>query len=82
MLIHCVIFCKISELIQATIVMLILVENNPALLRTQSEDLLVKSEGVTTVETQVPAVYLKMTDNTRQKLANSFSEDVFQLLLT
>ena len=34
------------------------------------------------VETRVPTVYLKMTNNTRQKLADSFSEDTFQLSLT
>ena len=34
------------------------------------------------VETQVPAVYLKMTNNTHQRLADSFSEGMFQLLLT
>jgi len=36
---------------------MILVENKPALLVTKSEDLLVKSEDATTVETQVSAVY-------------------------
>ena len=36
---------------------MILVENKPALLRTKSEDLVVKSEDATTVKTQVPAVY-------------------------
>ena len=34
------------------------------------------------VETWVPAVYLKMTDKTRQNVADSFSEGTFQLLLT
>ena len=33
------------------------------------------------METRVPAVYLKMTDNTRQKLADSFSEGTFQMSL-
>ena len=31
---------------------------------------------------RVPAVYLKMTNNTRQKLADSFSEGTFQLSQT
>ena len=60
------------------IVWLSLVENKPVLLRTKSGDLLVKSKYATTVETRVRAVYLKMTNNTRQKLADSFSEGTFQ----
>ena len=46
------------------ILRLSLVENKPALLRTQSKDLLVKSKEATTEETRVPAVYRKMTDKT------------------
>ena len=75
-MIHCVIFCKI---VQATIVRLSLVENKAALLRTSLEDLLVKFEEATMVETWVLVVYLKMTDNTQWKLADSFSEGTFQL---
>ena len=45
------------------ILRLSLVENRPALLRTSSEDLLVKSKEATIEEMWVPAVYLKMTDN-------------------
>ena len=75
-MIHYVISCKI---VQATIVRLSLVENKAALLRTSSEDLLVKFEEATMVETWVLVVYLKMTDNTRWKLADSFSEGMFQL---
>ena len=41
------------------ILRLSLVENKPALFRTYSEDLLVKSKEATTEETQVPTVYLK-----------------------
>ena len=33
------------------------------------------------VETQVPAVYLKMTDNTLQRVADSFGEGMLQLSL-
>ena len=40
------------------------------------------SKEATTVETWVPTVYLKMTVNTWQKLADSFSEGMFQLSLT
>ena len=58
------------------------VENKLALLRTYSEDLLVKSKEATTVKTCVLAVYLKMTDKTRQSVADSFSEGTFQLPLT
>ena len=59
-----------------------LVENKPALLRTQSEDLLVKSKEATTMKTRLLAVYLKMTDKTWQNVADSFSEGTFQLSLT
>ena len=41
-----------------------------------------KSEEATTVEMYVPVVYLKMTDNSRQKLAEISSEGTFQLSLT
>ena len=41
-----------------------LVENELALLRTYSEDLLVKSKEATTGKIRVLAVYLKMTDKT------------------
>jgi len=41
------------------ILRLSLVENKPALLRTYSEDLLVKFEVATTVKTRVPTEYLK-----------------------
>ena len=58
-----------------TLSRLSLIENKPALLRT--EDLLVKFKEATTKETWVPAVYLKMTDKTRQKMAESFSEGMF-----
>ena len=34
------------------------------------------------VETRVPAVYLKMTGITPQKVVDSFSKGTFQLLLT
>ena len=59
-----------------------LVENKLALLRTYSEDLLVKSKEATTVKTRVLAVYLKMMDKTQQNVADSFSEGTFQLPLT
>ena len=59
-----------------------LVENKLALLRTYSEDLLVKSKEATTVKTRVLTVYLKMTDKTRQNVADGFSEGTFQLSLT
>ena len=59
-----------------------LVENKLALLRTYSEDLLVKSKEATTVKTRVLTVYLKMTDKTQQNVADSFSEGTFQLPLT
>ena len=57
-----------------------LVENKLALLRTYSEDLLVKYKEATTVKMRT--VYLKMMDKTRQNVADSFSEGTFQLLLT
>ena len=47
-----------------------------------SQELLVKSEQAKMVETQVPAMYLKMTNNTVQKLGDSFNDGTFQLLLT
>ena len=56
-----------------------LVENK---LRTYSEDLLVKSKKATSVKTCVLAVYLKMTDKTRQNVADIFSKGTFQLPLT
>ena len=59
------------------ILRLSLVENKPALLRTYSEDLPVKSKEATTEETWVPTVYLKMTDKTRQNMPDSFSEGTF-----
>ena len=59
------------------ILRLSLVENKPALLRTYSEDLLVKSKEATTEETRVPTVYLKMTDKTRQNMPDNFSEGTF-----
>ena len=59
-----------------------IVENKLALLRTYSEDLLVKFKEATTVKTCVLAVYLKMTDKTRQSVADSLSEGMFQLPLT
>ena len=59
-----------------------LVENKLALLRTYSEDLLVKSKEATMVKMRVLAVYLKMTDKTWQNVADSFSEGMFQLPLT
>ena len=59
-----------------------LVENKLALLRTYSEDLLVKSKEATAVKTRVLTVYLKMTDKTQQNVADSFSEGTFQLPLT
>ena len=58
-----------------------LVENELALLRSYSEDLLVKSKEATT-ETHVLAVYQKMMDKTRQNVADSFSKGTFQLPLT
>ena len=64
------------------ILRLSLVENKPALLRTQSKDLLVKSNKATTEETRVPAVYRKMTDKTQQNMADSFSESAFRLSMT
>ena len=59
-----------------------LVENTLVLLRTYSEDVLVKSKEATTVKTRVLPVYLKMTDKTRQNVADSFSKGTFQLPLT
>ena len=59
-----------------------LVDNELALLRTYSEDLLVKSEEATMVKMRVLTVYLKMTDKTRQNVTDSFSEGTFQLPLT
>ena len=59
-----------------------LVENKLALLRTYSEDLLVKSKEATTVKMHVLTVYLKMTDKTWQNVADSFSKGTFQLSLT
>ena len=59
-----------------------LVENKLALLRTYSEDLLVKSKKGTMVKTRVLAVYLKMMDKTRQNVADSFTKSTFQLSLT
>ena len=45
--------------------------------------MLVKStEEATIVETQVLTVYLKITDNTIQKVADNFSEGTFHLSLT
>jgi len=44
--------------------------------------LLVKSKEAGMVKTQVPAVYLKMTDKTRRNVADSFSKGTLQLLLT
>ena len=57
-----------------------LVENKLALLRTYSEDLLVKSSLM--VKMCVLTVYLKMMDKTWQNVADSFSEGTFQMLLT
>ena len=57
-----------------------LVEDKLALLRTYSEDLLVKSSLM--VKMRVPTVYLKMADKTQQNVADSFSEGTFQLSLT
>ena len=59
-----------------------LVEDKLALLRTYSEDPLVKSKEATAVKTHMLAVYLKMTDKTRQNVADCFSEGMFQLPLT
>ena len=59
-----------------------LVENKLALLRTYSEDLLVKSKEAGTVKTLVLAVFLKMMDKTRENVSDSFSEGTFQLSLT
>ena len=59
-----------------------LVENKLTLLRTYSEDLLVKSKEATTVKTHVLAVRLKMMDKTQQNVADSFSKGTFQLPLT
>ena len=59
-----------------------LVENKLALLRTYSEDLLVKSKEATTVKMRVLTVYLKMMDKTWQNVADSFSKGTFQLSLT
>ena len=36
---------------------------------------------ISRIGTRVPALYLKMTNNTRQKLADSFSDDTFPLSL-
>ena len=44
--------------------------------------MLVKSREATIVETQVLIVYLKITDNTIQKVADNFSEGTFHLSLT
>ena len=44
--------------------------------------MLVKSREATIVETQVLTVYLKITDNTIQKVADNFSEGAFHLSLT
>ena len=44
--------------------------------------MLVKSREATIVETQVLTVYLKITDNTIQKVADNFSEGTFHLSLT
>ena len=43
-----------------------------------------KSKEVTMEEMRVPAVYLKMTNNStwKKKMAESFSECAFRLLLT
>ena len=59
-----------------------LVENKLALLRTYSEDLLVKSKEAGTVKTLVLAVFLKMTDKTQENVSDSFSEGTFPLPLT
>ena len=56
-----------------------LVENKLALLRTYSDS---KSKEATMVKTRVLAVYLKMTDKTRQDVTDSFREGTFQQPLT
>ena len=60
------------------ILRLSLAENKPALLRTWLEELLVKSEETTMVYMWAPAVYLKITNNTQQKVADSFSNGTFE----
>ena len=63
------------------IVWLNLVENKTWLTQDIVRRLASKSEYATTLVTLVPALYLKMITNTRQKLADSFSKGTFQLSL-
>ena len=59
-----------------------LVENKPALFDIVRRPASKSPNKQDIVKTWVPALYLKMTDKTRQNVDDSFSEDTFQLLLT